>query len=236
MFYDGLTDLFRNRVDLAAGGMFYSLYEDEVYLLIEKITETDMQQSGMRISGRDFNPRRGGILNVVGKEAEVERDMNNYGWKETNKKLEELTLVLKDVFKANSPLSKAKICSMCSSRDHEDGAFQKQEEEEVNAMNFGQEQNQWQQQGNQGSSSYNRGPKPSFQQRTNFVQPQLQPPYHHQIHHQPAQVTPSHLAVSNSFEMATQMKEMKQMFEHQIKMMLEMNMKMMTEQRAQLMM
>ncbi|CAA6674733.1 unnamed protein product [Spirodela intermedia] len=160
MYYESLSE----------EGSFYHAYGDEVYALMEKITEIDMQHAGLRQNGRTMNQRQGGILNVAGREDEVERDQTNHSLRETNKKLDELTSDLNKVLNSNSPLIKAIICSLCHSKDHEDGSCK--EEEEVNAMGYNQ--GQWSGQGDQASSSYNYGPKAQFKRRTNYYPPQPQ--------------------------------------------------------------
>ena len=44
--------------------------------------------------------------------------------KETNKKLDNIATALEKVLQLNSPLIKAKICSLCHRSDYEDGACQ----------------------------------------------------------------------------------------------------------------
>ncbi|CAA6664300.1 unnamed protein product [Spirodela intermedia] len=119
-------------IDSAARGCFYHAYEDEVYVLMEKMAESNIQHAGVRQNRRTMNRRQGGILNDARKEDEVERDQTNHSLWETNKKLDELTSALNKVLNSNSPLIKTKICSLCHSRDHEDGACK--EKEEVTAM------------------------------------------------------------------------------------------------------
>ncbi|CAA6654321.1 unnamed protein product [Spirodela intermedia] len=74
-----------------------------------------------RAKWENYEPKAGGILNVAGREDERDKQ-----------KLDELTSALNKVLNCNSPLIKAKICSLCHSKDHEDGSCT--EEEEVNAM------------------------------------------------------------------------------------------------------
>ncbi|CAA7400869.1 unnamed protein product [Spirodela intermedia] len=125
-------------IDSAARGCFYHAYEDEVYVLMEKMAESNIQHAGVRQNRRTMNRRQGGILNDARKEDEVERDQTNHSLWETNKKLDELTSALNKVLNSNSPLIKTKICSLCHSRDHEDGACK--EKEEVTAMGYNQGQ------------------------------------------------------------------------------------------------
>ncbi|CAA6657137.1 unnamed protein product [Spirodela intermedia] len=89
---------FSQMYDESFRGSFYHTYDDEAY------------HTGLRQNGRTMNQRQGRILNVAGREDE------------TNKKLDELTSALNKVLNSNSPLIKAKIHSLCHSRDHEDGA------------------------------------------------------------------------------------------------------------------
>ncbi|CAA7405543.1 unnamed protein product [Spirodela intermedia] len=91
------------------GGSFYHTCEDEIYALIEKIVEIDMQHAGLRQNGRTMNQRQ-------------------------TRSLDELTSALNKVLNSDSPLIKAMICSFCHSRDHENGACK--EEEEVNIVRY----------------------------------------------------------------------------------------------------
>ena len=121
-FYESQNDDNRHKADLAAGGSFYAAYEDEIFEFLEKVAENDLQQTTRS------NPRRG-VFHVSSLET---------GLKETNKKLDNIATALEKVLQLNSPLIKAKICSLCYRSDHEDGACQEGEYEEAQVHMVGQ--------------------------------------------------------------------------------------------------
>ena len=106
---------------MATGGSFYAAYEDEIFDLLEKVAENDLHQNIRS------NPRRG-VLQVSSLET---------GLKETNKKLDNIATALEMVLQLNSPLIKAKICSLCYRSDHEDGACQEGGYEEAHVHMVG---------------------------------------------------------------------------------------------------
>ena len=139
----------RHKADLAVGGSFYPTYEDEIFDLLEKVTENHLQQT-MR-----SNPRRG-VFQVSSLEI---------GLKETNKKLDNIATALKKVLQLNSPFIKAKMCSLCCRSDHEDGACLEGEYEEAQVHMVGQSR-QWSGQRSQGSLKH--GFRLGFQPKTHF--------------------------------------------------------------------
>ena len=91
IFYNGLNENFRNRVDYSCGGAIMEKYDDEIEEIMEKIAETDSHRLSLNHNGRNVEPKRGGVIDVYGKEAEIkiERNEHRIGKIETN--IEKLT-------------------------------------------------------------------------------------------------------------------------------------------------
>ena len=110
-------------------------YDDEIEEIMEKIAETDSHRLSRKHNGRNVEPKRGGVIDVHGKEAEIkiERNEHRIGKIETN--IEKLTNLM-EKFVTHTNVSKVQEipCSLCLSRDHHDGECTAREE--FNAMNY----------------------------------------------------------------------------------------------------
>ncbi|XP_078434175.1 uncharacterized protein LOC144705374 isoform X2 [Wolffia australiana] len=215
IFYDSLSEAYKQRVDNAAGGYFYKAYDDEVFDILEGIAEIDMQQISANRNGR--STRRAGVLHIGNKEGEPSNAM-------IGRKLDEITSALQKVMQVNSPLIKTKICSFCSSYDHEDGACQpdsmEQDEEEIRVVNNSTQP--WnQQRGSQGNFN-TRSARPAFQHRPHHQPQPYAPPHQQQSSYQvssypaqPTQALPQQVTSSTSND--NMMMMMMQMMEQQRK-------------------
>ena len=111
------------------GGYFYHAFEDEVFDILERVAEIDLQQTNARRNVRFL--KRGGIHQVSFKESTLEKEEILKAVGKLSEKVDHLT--------TNAPLIKAKICSLCCSKDHEYGACRgmtrDEVEEEVHVVN-----------------------------------------------------------------------------------------------------
>ena len=142
-FYDALNDSHKQKVDNMYGGYFYHAFEDEVFDILERVAEIDLQQMNASRNGRFL--KRGGLHQVSFKESTLEKDEILKAVGKLSEKVDRLT--------TNVPLIKAKICSICCSKDQEDGACQgmtrEEEEEQVHVVNY---TTSWNEQRGQGSN------------------------------------------------------------------------------------
>ena len=127
-FYDSLNDSHKKKVDNMSGGYFYHAFKDEVFDILERFAEIDLQQMNASKNGHFL--KRGGLHQVSFNESTLEKEEILKALGKLSEKVNRLT--------TNAPLIKAKICSLCCSKDHEDGACQgmTREEEEVHVVNY----------------------------------------------------------------------------------------------------
>ena len=171
IFYNRLNESSRNRVDYSCGGSIMEKYDDKIEEIMEKIAETDSHRLSLNNNGRNVESKRGGVIDVHGKEAEIKIERNEHmiGKIETN--IEKLTNLM-EKFVTHTNVSKVQEvpCSLCLSRDHHDGLCAAREE--VNAMNYVHPYKPWNARGNENykdhqppyphkpySPSYNQTPR-----------------------------------------------------------------------------
>ena len=178
-FYDALSDSHKQKVDNMSGGYFYHAFEDEVFDILERVADIDLQQTNASRNGCFL--KRGGLHQVSFKESTLEKEEILKAVGKLSEKVDRLT--------TNAPLMKAKICSLCCSKDHEDGACQgiSLEEGEVHVVNYTTSWNEHRGQG----SNLNRQTRPPSQSRLPYQGPpsqsyqtynvrQQQAPFYHQ--------------------------------------------------------
>ena len=128
---------------------------------MKKIAEIDSHRLSLSNNSRNVEPKRGGVIDVHGKEAEImiERNEHRIGKIETN--IEKLTnLMEKFLTRANVSKVQEVPCSLCLSRDHHDGECAAKEE--VNAMNYAYSYKPWTARGNE---NYTKEHRPPYQHK-----------------------------------------------------------------------
>ena len=70
-FYEGINDIARNKLDIRCNGSFLDIHENDLFKIIEKVTENDLQNNLISRHGRS---RQGGILHVQGMEQQIEME------------------------------------------------------------------------------------------------------------------------------------------------------------------
>ena len=71
-FYDALIDSHKQKVDNMSGGYFYHAFEDEVFDILERVADIDLQQTNASRNGRFL--KRGGLRQVSFKEPTLQKE------------------------------------------------------------------------------------------------------------------------------------------------------------------
>ena len=172
IFYEGLTENCRNRIDAICGGSIMDKYDDEVEELIERLAENDSHRLSLNHHGRNGEPKRGGVLNVKGVESEIEKDLTNKRLGTVEATLGKMAEMMQKLMtNANVAHVQEIPCSLCFSRNHADGECVGNYEE-VNAMNQASPYNSW---SNRGNMNYNKDIRPPYPPKPYF-QPYNQQP------------------------------------------------------------
>ena len=93
IFYEGINDISRNKLDMRCNGSFLDIHENDLFNIIEKVSENDLHNNLISRHGRN---RLGGILHIQGMEQKIEME----GIKKSLGKIKIFFEVLTDLLKA----------------------------------------------------------------------------------------------------------------------------------------
>ena len=157
IFYEGLNENCRNRIDAICGGSIMDKYDDEVEELIQRLPENDSHKLSLNHHGRNGEPKRG-VINVKGVESKIQKDLTSKRLGSVEATVGKMAEMMPKLMTNTNIAQVLEIpCSLCFSRNHADrecvGNY-----EEVNAMTQAFPYNS---SSNQGNMKYNKDISPS---------------------------------------------------------------------------
>lgn len=126
IFYEGLNDHERGRVDNASGRTFIDRTIEKGISIIEKLADSCANHQGLNQNGRGAIQKHGGLIDVSAVENDMWKDKVKKEIRKVGKPVKELTQHMKNIMAppstslspANVSQQPSFLCSICESYDH----------------------------------------------------------------------------------------------------------------------